>query len=265
MTLRDIALEEIDLEWVDGVATLRLNRPHRLNAITPALIAEAVTVIGGLAGDDRTRVMVLCGAGRAFSSGVDVGVLGQPGFTREDGLRFNESARELTNLLSTVPWPVIAKVHGLCLAGGLELALACDLIVASEDAEFCDDHARLAFRPSWGLSQRLPRRVGAMRAREMSFTGRRVSAQEAAEIGLVLECVPTARLDRRVDELVAQMLRSSAGSIAAYKELYRVAENSALDDGLQFEATTRFRIADRRTRQRELIERLARNQAAPSA
>jgi enoyl-CoA hydratase len=228
---------------VDGrLATLTLNRPAKLNALSPSLLTDAVAQVESLRGTG-VRVLMIAGAGRAFSAGADLDALSGPDFTREDGRRFQALAVQLTHQLETVPQITIAKVHGLCLTGGLELALACDLIVAAEEAEFADTHARLGFRPMWGLTQRLPRRIGIMRARELSFTGRRINGKEAAALGLALEAVPAMSLDARVDALAAAIMDNNPDSLAAYKALYHQSQNLMLDEGLRYEAAARFRIA----------------------
>jgi enoyl-CoA hydratase len=230
---------------VDGpLATLTLNRPAKLNALSPSLLADTVAEVESLGGTG-VRVLVIAGAGRAFSAGADLNALSGPGFSREDGRRFQALAVKLTHLLETIPQITIAKVHGLCLTGGLELALACDLIVAADEAEFADTHAQIGFRPMWGLTQRLPRRVGIMRARELSFTGRRVKGTEAAALGLALEAVPALMLDARVDALAAAIMNNHPDSLAAYKALYHQSQNLMLDEGLRHEAAARFRIARR--------------------
>ena len=220
------------------VARLTFNRPQQLNALSPTLIEEALDVARQVAESDA-RVLVVSGRGKSFSAGVDLKAVSTPGYTRETAKRFSEQARELGRLFETMKQATIAQVSGYCFTGGLELALACDLIVASSDAVFCDSHAKLGLRPGWGLSQRLPRRIGVMRAKEMSFTGRRVSAAEAAAMGLILESLPARSLQGRIAELADQITLASANSITAYKALYRGSQTLGLDDGLAFETDYR--------------------------
>lgn len=220
------------------VARLIFDRPAQLNALSPTLIDEALQLTLAVAGSDA-RVLIISGAGRSFSAGVDLKAASSPDYTREVAHRFSDRARMLALLFETMPQATIAQVSGYCFTGALELALACDLIIASDDAIFCDTHGKLGLRPGWGLSQRLPRRVGAMRAREMSFTARRIGAEEAARIGLVLEHVRGDRLLARVNELSTQIALMNPRSIAAYKTLYRGSQNLGLDDGLAFEAAFR--------------------------
>ncbi|MBV9842735.1 MAG: enoyl-CoA hydratase/isomerase family protein [Sphingomonadaceae bacterium] len=216
------------------VATLTLNRPDQLNALSPALFREAGDALEAM--PEEVRVIVVAGAGRAFSAGADLKVLSDPEFRKTDDGAFQRHAVRFVDMLGTVAQVTIAKVHGLCLTGGLEVALGCDLIVAADEAQFADTHAKIGFRPRWGLTQRLPRRVGIQRAREMSLTARMVGGREAAAIGLALESVPAPQLDARVDALVAAILANSARSLPIYKALYAGAQNHFLDEGARFEA-----------------------------
>ncbi|MDB5446004.1 MAG: enoyl-CoA hydratase/carnithine racemase [Phenylobacterium sp.] len=229
-------LSLVRFERKDRVATLTLARPEQLNALSPPLMSEALEVVKAVAASDD-RVLVITGEGRAFSAGVDTKFGTSPAFTPEVSKRFSEEARELCKLLETMTQAVIARVDGFCFTGGLEIALACDLIIASDRSVFADTHAKIGLRPGWGGSQRLPARVGTMRAREMSFTARRYSAAEAVRMGLILEAVAAPDLDARIEEVCGQILSNKHYSIAAYKTLYRAQENLGLDEGLAYEAS----------------------------
>jgi enoyl-CoA hydratase/carnithine racemase len=252
-----MAFEELRLERGGRIARLTLTRPARLNAITPKLLAEGSRALEEIAASEDVSVVILGGEGRAFSAGVDLKVLSAPDFARGEGRDFNERAARFTHLLETIPQATIARVQGPCFTGGLELALACDLLIAADEAVFADTHAKLGFRPTFGLTQRLPRRVGVMRARELSFTARRIGGREAAAIGLALMSVPLAELDAAVDEVARQIAENSLGSVAAYKALYRKAQNVGLDEGLAFERTAHFEIRDRAARQAAMVESLS--------
>ena len=234
----------------DGaVATLTLTRPQALNALTHEMLGELGAALEALSSDSAVRVIVLTGEGRAFSAGVDLKALAAG---RVDGGSVSEllnaNARNAIRLLTTVPQVTIAKINGFCFTGALELALACDLIVAADEAKLGDTHAKWGLRPTWGMSQRLIRAVGVARARDLSFTARTFSGQEAAAWGLAVSSVPLADLDAAVDELAASIVENSAGSIAAYKDLYRRALDVGLEDGLTYEATTSYPIADAQER-----------------
>lgn len=252
--------EELVLLQVDsGVATLTLNRPAALNALTTPLMVLAGDMLETLAGDNSVSVVVLTGAGRAFSAGVDLKALQEAGQDVSEGNvgdALNGAARRVQRLLETMPQATIAKVNGFCFTGALELALACDILIAAEEAKFGDTHAKIGLRPTWGMTQRLGRKVGLMRARELSFTARTISGIEAADYGLAMEAVPLADLDTHVGHMAAAMAENSSGSIAAYKDLYAASENSGLNDGLTYEAETTYPIADVQDRMAAILARL---------
>ncbi|MDB5425396.1 MAG: enoyl-CoA hydratase/carnithine racemase [Phenylobacterium sp.] len=230
-----MAFTDVRLERSGAIAHLVLHRPTALNALSPQLIEDALQAVQQVAASDA-RVLILSGAGGAFSAGVDLKIAASPDYTRAVAKAHTENARALCHLLETMPQATIAQVAGHCFTGGLEIAIACDLMVAADDAIFCDSHGKLGLRPGWGLSQRLPRRIGTMRAKEMSLTGRRVSGREAAAIGLVLEAVAPEHLETRVAALAEAIASNDRGSVAAYKALYRAAESLGLEEGLAFEA-----------------------------
>jgi enoyl-CoA hydratase/carnithine racemase len=139
---------------------------------------------------------------------------------------------------------VIAKVNGACFTGALELALACDLIVVAAQAKIGDTHAKWGLRPTWGMSQRLVRAVGITRARDLSYTARTFTGEDAARWGLAARSVPADALDQTVSDLAAEIIANSAGSLAAYKDLFRRSLDAGLGDGLEYEAGTGYEIAD---------------------
>jgi enoyl-CoA hydratase/carnithine racemase len=227
------------------VATVVLSRPEKLNALTPEMLVALGDALEALAADDATRVIVLTGEGRAFSAGVDLEALG--GIPIVDGCVgdvLDVPARRVTALLANVPKITIAKVNGHCFTGALELALACDLIVAAEEAVFGDTHVRFGLRPTWGMSQRFVRMVGVARARELSYTARTFSGTDAAAWGLAARAVPRAELDASVTTLADAIAANSPDALAAYKDLYRAAADQGLADGLRYEATTTYSITD---------------------
>ena len=227
------------------LVTITLYRPDSLNALTRSLLVELGDLLKELADDDAVRVIVLTGAGRAFSSGVDLKDLGDlPIENGRVGDILDIPARRVIDLLTSMPKLAIAKVNGFCFTGALELALACDLIVAADEACFGDTHTKFGLRPSWGMSQRLIRAVGAARARELSYTARVFGGAEAAEWGIAICSVPLVELDATVEELVVQLLQNSSGSLAAYKDLYRRALDVGLDEGLHYESVTDYQIPD---------------------
>lgn len=228
-----------------GVATVILHRPEALNAITPRMLRDLGDELAAIAEDESVSVVVLTGTGRAFSAGVDLKALGGGDtIDGEVGGDLNTPARRVTGLLSTMPQATIAKVNGFCFTGALELAIACDLVVVAEEAKLGDTHAKWGLRPTWGMSQRLPRLVGMQTAKELSFTARTISGVEAAAMGLALRAVPLDELDAAVTDLAVEIAGNSPGSIAAYKDLYREATEHSLAEGLSYEASTDYRIPD---------------------
>ncbi len=248
-TTRDSDDQQIADEVLVGregaVATVTLHRPEALNAITPSMLVTLGDVLQEAADDPDVRVVVLTGSGRAFCAGVDLKALGDRVLVDGSvGEPLDVPARRVTALLSTMPKPTVARVNGHCFTGALELVLACDLAVVVDEAKLGDTHAKFGLRPTWGMSQRLPRLVGMVRARELSYTARTFSGAEAAAMGMVTRSVPRDDLDQAVDELVGALAANSAGSLAAYKDLYREALERPLGEGLAYEAATTYPIPD---------------------
>ena len=242
--------EAIRVEVDAPVATVVLSRPAALNAITPLMLDELHTAFSALGADPDITVVVLTGEGRAFSAGVDLKAIGE--MPAEGGGQvggsLNDRARRLIALFATLDAIVIAKVNGHCFTGALELALACDLIVTADEATFGDTHAKWGLRPTWGMSQRLPRAVGAARARELSYTARTFGGAEAAAWGLAVRSCPRAELDEVTADLATTVAANSRGSLLAYKDLYRVADEVVLAEGLAYEEATEYAIEDTASR-----------------
>lgn len=214
-----------------GAATLTLNRPEKLNALNVELFAELDAHVRRLAHEtDTVGLVILRGAGRCFSAGHDLGDIATGEKLPEPNFQSKVIER-----LADLPQPVITAVHGHCYTGALELALAGDIVFAGEGAKFADTHAKWALTPVWGLSQRLPRRVGTYKAREMMFTCRTVGGREAEAIGLANMCVPDAEFDARLDTLAAEILANSWFSHRANKRLVRETDGLALPAGLAHE------------------------------
>ena len=215
----------------DGLATLTLNRPDKLNALTVAMFEELRAHVQQLAGDtERIGLVLLRGAGKCFSAGHDLADIAHG--ERPPAPHFQADTIEL---LADLPQPVISAVHGHCYTGALELALAGDMIVAAASAKFADTHARWALTPVWGMSQRLPRRVGLAKAQEMTYTARTYPGAEALAMGLVNWCVPAAGFDAELERFTRSILANSWFSLRANKRLYRETEGLPLRAGLSHE------------------------------
>jgi enoyl-CoA hydratase len=236
-------------ETAGPVCTVSLHRPDALNALTPALLRELGDALAAAAADANVHVVLLTGAGRAFCAGVDLKALASSGVDGGDvsgGL--NGPARRVTGLLSTMDKVTIAKVNGPCFTGGLELALACDLMIVADEAKMGDTHAKWGLRPTWGMSQRLVAAVGITRARWLSYTARTFFGSDAAAWGMAAESCPAAELDARTDALVAQITEGSIDAQRAYKDLYRAAQNNGLDAGLDYEYSTQYDMSGAQAR-----------------
>jgi len=217
-------------EDAGGVAKLVLNRPDKLNALTVELFEELEQHIADIAADSTVNAVVIRGAGRCFSAGNDLqGIAAGKAHDRP-----NYQAHVI-EALATLPQPVIAGVHGHCYTGALELALAADLIVAAASARFADTHAKFSMTPIWGMSQRLPRRVGAYKAREMMFTCRTYSGEEAAAMGLANVCVPDEAFGQALEDLAATVAGLSPHSQRANKRMLLETDGLPLAAGLAHE------------------------------
>ncbi len=215
----------------NGLTTLVLNRPDKLNALNVEMFVELREHIERISAEtDRVGLVIVRGAGKCFSAGHDLGDIAKG--ERPPRPHFqSETIERLANL----PQPVISAVHGHCYTGALELALAGDLIIAAESAKFADTHARWALTPAWGMSQRLPRRIGPYKAREMMFTCRTYSGAEAVQMGLANICVPDERFDAELASIADAILANSWFSHRANKKLLVDTDGLPLAAGLAHE------------------------------
>jgi enoyl-CoA hydratase/carnithine racemase len=215
----------------DGIATLTLNRPETLNALSPALFEELRAHLEAIAEQtDTVGCVILRGAGQSFSSGNDLSAILAGEMASSPHFQ-----AETIDAIEALPQPVIAAVQGHCYTGALELVLGCDLLIASESARFTDTHGKWGMTPTWGMSQRLPRRVGLIRAKEMMLTGRLISGAESVAIGLANECVPDAELEKRSQALARPIAANSWYTLRADKKLVNQGQCHTLADGLAYE------------------------------
>lgn len=233
----------VNVSSANGVRTISFNRPDALNAFSPDLLRELTGAIRA-AGRDRTiGAVILCGEGRAFSAGVDLKMLkGAAPVAGRVSSDFDGEAFEAAAAIRRSLVPVIAKVHGFCFTGALELALHCDFIFTTADAKFGDTHAKWGLRPTWGMSQNLARAVGVRRARELSFTARTFTGADAARWGLANDALADkAALDAHVDKCAQEIARASRGAVSACKKLYALHEEMhPLEDALAGEVDLDF-------------------------
>jgi enoyl-CoA hydratase len=221
--------ERVTRHDADGLCTLTLNRPDKLNALdTPAFEALDAHLAALEGQPNNIGCVVLRGSGRGFCAGADLNAMGKVPVppTFKPGV---------IERLGKLPQPVIAAVHGVCFTGGLELALACDFIVADSTARFADTHGKWGLVGAWGISQRLPRRIGVAAAKHMMMTARTVDAGEAKATGLVDLLALEGGLDERVARLAADVLANSWHTNFAVKRLMRETDGMSLAGGLAHE------------------------------
>src|SRR6266702_1117749 len=219
----------------DGIARAVLNRPEQMNAISPDLLEDLDRVWAAVEGDATIRVLTLTAAGRAFCAGADLKARSELSPDRVKWIGFMRRWHGVFDRIEALPVPVIAGVHGLALAGGLELLLVADLVVADEAARLGDQHANFGLVAGGGGSQRLPRLVGARRAKEMMLLGGWLSAAQALEWGLVNRVAPSGTLEAVVDETAAALAAGSGSAARTVKALVNRAFDADLAGGLELE------------------------------
>ncbi len=227
----------------NNILTITLNRPEALNAYRPEMLIEIREIILKTEDDPNVAVIVIEGSGKAFSAGVDLKVL--QGFDPEAGKigdLFDEPAALAWETFRKSRCPIIAKVHGACFTGALEMALHCDFIFTTLDTKFGDTHAKFGLRPTWGMSQTLSQAIGVRKAKDMSFSARTVLGDEAVRLGIANEAVEDKdALDALVDKRASQIASNSQASVSAFKDLYNVAQSGlSMDDALKEEFSREY-------------------------
>jgi len=225
--------ETLLLEQRDRVAIVTINRPEKRNALNIKTREEGAALLEELRNDSSVGVVVFTGAGdKAFIAGADIAEFaGRTSITQREVMM----GRSLFTAVDTFPKPVIAMINGFCLGGGCELALACDIRIASENAQFGQPEINLGIIPGGGGTQRLTRLVGEGKAMEMILTGQFVDAKTAHAIGLVNHVVPADQLEAKTMEIAQTMARKSQIALQLAKEAVKIASRSNLDEGLRRE------------------------------
>lgn len=225
--------ETLLLERRGRVAVITINRPTKLNALNIQTRAEGAAALDELRDDESVRVVVITGAGeKAFVAGADIAEFeGRTAVTQRDVM----TARSLFTAVDTFPKPVIAMINGFCLGGGCELALSCDIRVASETARFGQPEINLGIIPGGGGTQRLTRLVGEGKAMELILTGDMIDAQHAYNLGLVNLVVPAADLEAKTMEMANRIADKSPIALRMAKEAVKTAARANLDEGLRRE------------------------------
>ena len=229
-----MAYTSIELTCENGIATLTFNRPKALNALNATLLEEFTDALAGISKDQSIRVLILTGAGeKAFVAGADITEIAT--LSPLGAKQFARRGQEAIGALQGLAIPAIAAVNGYALGGGCEMALACDFIYASDTAMFGLPEINLGVIPGFGGTQRLPRLVGANRAKEMIFTGKHLSAAEAKEIGLVNKIFPPAELLAAAAETAKLIAGKGRASLCAAKQSVDQGLNADLATGLAIE------------------------------
>jgi enoyl-CoA hydratase len=234
--------ENLTFTVENGVATITFNRPKALNALNQATLKELRSALlfaehhaAGREGNPTIDVVILTGAGeKSFVAGADI--LEMKDKSVDEGDEFARFGQGVTRAIELLPQPVIAAVNGFALGGGCEFALACDFIIASDNAVFGQPEVALGIIPGFGGSVRLAKFVGLPRARELIYSGRKIKADEALRIGLVNEVVPLAGLLARAQAIAQEIRKNSPLAVARSKKLMNQVLHLSLDQGLREEA-----------------------------
>src|SRR5215203_4111056 len=258
---RELKKEEadmaVDVEIDEGIAVITMNRPQALNAFSSEQLDRLGAAFHALGLNRSVRVVILTGAGdRAFAAGADIKEMVD--LTPVEGMAFGRKGQALTNCVERLPQPVIAAVNGYAFGGGCELALACDIRLASENARFAQPEVSLGIPPGWGGTQRLPRLIGPGLAAELIYTGRHVHAEEAQRIGLVNAVHPLDQLMAAAREMAGRIARNSPAAIRASKSLMPLAFTGNPAAGLAAEVASlgaAFAAADRSEGMRAFVEK----------
>jgi enoyl-CoA hydratase len=249
-------LEFVTIDRTAAIATVTIQRPDKLNALNARVIADLGRAFADLAGGEPVRAAILTGAGKAFVAGADISEMAA--MSTAEAKRFSDAGHALCALIEGLAFPVIAAVNGFALGGGCELALACDFIYAAEGAKLGQPEVNLGVVPGFGGTQRLLRRVGAARARELVYTGDMITAEQALAMGLVNAVVPAAELLLRARDTALKIASRGPLAVAAAKRIMLRGENLDLPAACELEAqafSALFGTEDQRTGMKAFVEK----------
>ena len=254
-------MNKVLLDKRNGYAIVTLNRPDDMNALSRELRGDLCETFIACESDENIRVVILTGKGRAFCAGMDLKELSET-----DGDASLEVGNEVARAMEAFRGPIIAAVNGHAVTGGFELALGCDIILASENARFADTHARVGILPGWGLSQKLPRLIGLSRAKEISFTGAPVFAQQALQWGLVNHVYSTDELIPQAEKMAQDMCNCVPHILQQYKPLIDEGYSMPYKDALAWEeeqaiASAKQALASTIAQRREAVMEQGRNES----
>jgi enoyl-CoA hydratase len=218
----------------EGIATITLNRPEALNALSTEVVEEILRAVEDVRTDENIRVVVLTGAGeKAFSAGADIKAM--VGMTALKARELSSMGERLCVTLENLEKPVIAAINGYALGGGMEVAMACDLRIASENARMGQTEINIGLIPGWGGTQRLTRLVGMTKAKELVFTGRMIDARTAEQIGLLNMAVPADKFREIVHQLAVDLASKAPVALKVAKALITKGADMSLDAALELE------------------------------
>ncbi len=228
-------VENAIYEKSDGMATITINRPKALNALNKQTVQEILSRLNDAEADETVKVIVITGTGdKAFCVGLDLKAV--KGISAVNGMNLSLLGQELTKKIESLRKPVIAAINGYALGGGLELAMSCDLRIASENAKVGQPELNVGLIPGWGGTQRLPRLVGRGIAKELIFTGKMIDAETAKQLGVLNKVVPPDQLKSVVKELAAELMTKPPIGIQLAKQLINSSIETDLTKGLVQEA-----------------------------
>lgn len=224
----------VKLEVQECIAVITLNRPEFRNSLSHGMREALIETMRRVSQQDDVHVVILTGSGKAFCAGLDLKELQQARVPiQPDGMGVDSPVMKA---FRDCPKPIIGAINGYAITGGFELALACDFLYAAESAQFADTHALVGLLPGWGLSQKLPRLIGINRAREISFSGRMVSAADAMAWGLVNRVWPDAELLEKTHEIAEQIAASDPTTLARIRSVMSTGWEMPLRQALQMES-----------------------------
>lgn len=227
-------MEFIKIDVENYIAIITINRPEALNAMNKVLVAELKEAVEECIANDDVGVIVITGSGeKAFVAGADIKAMQK--MSGRQALEFSREGQEMTMVIENSPKPVIAAINGFALGGGCEIALACDMRVAAENAKFSQPEVALGIIPGWGGTQRLPRLIGKGRAIEMITGGGMIDAEEALRIGLVNHVVPQPELMEKVHSLAKSILKNGPAAVGAALKCIHHGFDKHLENGLDIE------------------------------
>ena len=224
-----MAYKNIRFEQEENIATITFNRPEAMNALNNQTRSEFAAAIAEVAADDQIKVLILTGSGKAFVAGSDI-----KEFNRTTPYAAHNILR-LGEMVEKLPKPVIAAVNGFCLGGGNEIAMGCDIIIAADKAKFGQTEINIGIIPGGGGTQRLPRLIGACRAKELIFTGEIIRAEEAQRLGLVNRVVPLDELMATAKAMAKKIAAKSAAALKLAKQAVNYGMQAPLESGLKYE------------------------------